>query len=441
MIYDCILFSLTCVSFFYVSTDVGEMLAFVFTTFSVEGDVAKGLLTFHPSQEDPDMDVSERSLEEAKQEDTQRNESDETIECSMTLAELWSTSLSGLTRPLKSRILQVVSSLARRPDDVDDNESDDGFTDDFEEEGAVFRSRIGHLYEISGLLLFYIQATQKSLQKSAGSDKENLNNPLVTTLMECLQEAAQAYEATIRTYGAMFQQLETSTGDSEGVQAQAMISQLIKIRVNSPGFEADVGDTSEAKTILSLDWACTVLVSAALHSGSSSIDDILALSGVIHSAKSAGLSSVTAHELQQSIQQKETLLAEELVQGETQKVLDLCGLKEVTDSYRRWESQAQRPNSISSPMASYPGLSSEQIERAVRDFYASLYSPPLPSLETTVKDPLLRKRARSQIAVEVAAVYSKLYQAFHENANVEGGYDDLSYWQHSPEQVNTLFSA
>ena len=412
------------------------MLAFVFTTFSVEGDVTKGLLTFQLSHkgDSDDMDVSERSLEETKQEDNKNNSTDERMETSMTLAELWSTSLSGLTRPLKSRILQVVASLARRPDEADDNESEDGFDDEFEEEGAVFRSRIGHLYEISGLLLFYIQAILKSLQKSTGSDEESRKNPLITTLLECLQEATQAYEATIRTYGAMFHQLETSTGDSEGVQAQAMIRQLIKIRVNSPGFEADIGDTSEAKTILSLDWACTALISAALHSDSSSIDDILALSDIINSAKSAGLSDVTAHELQQSIQQKEGALVE-------QKVLDLCGLKSVADSYRRWESQAQSPSSISSPMTSYPGLSSDQVERAVRDFYASLYSPPLPSLETTVKDPLLRKRARSQIAVQVAAVYSNLYQAYHDNANVEGGYDDVSFWQHRPEQVNTLFSA
>lgn len=423
-----------------VFTDVGEMLAFVFTTFSVEGDVAKGLLNFRPSNDDHNMDVSERSLEEAKQEGNGSNEED-AMDSSMTVSELWSTSLSGLTRPLKSRVLQVIANLARRPEEVDENDSDDGFNDDFEEEGGIFRTRIGHLYEICGLLLFYIQATQKSLQKTIGGDEETRKNPLVATLVECLQEATQGYEATVRAYGAMFRQLEVSTGDSEGVQAQAMISQLIKIRVNSPGFEAEVEETSGAKTILSLDWASKALISAALQSDSSSVDDILALSDIIHTAKSAGLSDASAHELQQSIQQKEAVLLEKLVQDESQKVLDLCGLKEVADSYRRWSSQAESPSSISSPMASYPGLSSDQIERAVRDFYASLYSPPLPSLETTVKDPLLRKRARSQIAREVAAVYSKLYQTIHENANVEGGYEDLSYWQYSPEQVNTLFAA
>jgi hypothetical protein len=417
------------------------MLAFVFTTFSVEGDVAKGLLMFQPSNEDPDADVSERSLEEMKLEETSTTVKEEMVQVSMTLAELWSTSLSGLTRPLKSRILQVVTNLARRPDEIDENESDDGFGDEFEEEGAVFRTRIGHLYEISGLLLFYIQAIQKNFRKSIGSGEESRKNPLLDTLMECLQETTQAYEATTRAYGAMFNQLGASTGESEGAQAQAMINQLMKVRVNSPGFEAVIEDASEAKAILSLDWASIALISAALQSDKSSIDDVLALSDIVRSATSAGLSEAAAHELLQSIQRKESDLLEELVQDETQKVLHLCGLKDAADSYRRWEHQSQSSSSIASPMASFPGLSSDDMERAVRDFYSSLYSPPLPSLETTVKDPLLRKRARSQIAKEVASVYSKLYQAYHENATVEGGYDDLSFWQHKPEQVNTLFSA
>jgi hypothetical protein len=396
---------------------------------------------FQPSKDDPDADVSERPLEEMKLEETATTEKEDIIQTTMTLAELWSTSLSGLTRPLKSRILQVVANLARRPDEVDGDESDDGFGDEFEEEGAVFRNRIGHLYEISGLLLFYIQAIQKSSQKSIGSGKESRKNPLMDTLMECLEETTQAYEATIRTYGAMFRQLGASTGESEGAQAQAMMTQLMKVRLNSPGFEAEIEDASEAKAILSLDWASTALISAALQSDKSSIDDVLALSDIVRSAKSAGLSEAAAHEMLQSIQRKEATLVEELVQDETRKVLHLCGLKDVADSYRRWKHQSQSPSSIESPMASFPGLSSDEMERAVRDFYASLYSPPLPSLETTVKDPLLRKRARSQIAREIALVYSKLYQAYHENANVEGGYDDLSFWQHKPEQVNTLFSA
>jgi hypothetical protein len=73
----------------------------------------------------------------------------------------------------------------------------------------------------------------------------------------------------------------------------------------------------------------------------------------------------------------------------------------------------------------------------MKDFYSSLFSPPLPSLESSVKDPLMRKMARSKIANNICETYAHVY----EDMTGYGGYDDLSVLGHTPAQVKTLFTA
>jgi hypothetical protein len=88
-------------------------------------------------------------------------------------------------------------------------------------------------------------------------------------------------------------------------------------------------------------------------------------------------------------------------------------------------------------MASQAGLTEDDVELGMKEFYSSLYAPPLPTFEN-IKDPVLRRLARSKICDNVVQVYSDLYHAM---SSEKGGYDDLSFLGHTPEQVKTLFSA
>jgi len=136
------------------------MLAFAFRAFSVEADLATGLLDFKPQQDEQDeKDNKEANDDNAVAEDESEEYYNRNYKA-IGSTEMLSIALSGLVRPLKSRILQVVSTLARRPDDEnkndhhdDDSDQDDDDDDGLEHETA--RTRLTHLYEICGLLLFY----------------------------------------------------------------------------------------------------------------------------------------------------------------------------------------------------------------------------------------------------------------------------------------------
>lgn len=429
---------------------VGDMLAFSFKAFSVEADVVKGLVLYKPQddeEEKEDSGAAEGGADEPVADESSIS-NDYMAETPISAMDMLSISVSGLARPLKSRILQVVATLARRPDE-EDNESDAGIDDDFDEEGMMARTRLTHLYEICGLLLFYASAMEKSVQKlntsksnsnSDGKDDsseekapENDKNPLVACLLECVTEATKAYEATIRVYGAMLDQLSAATGDSEAILTHSMIVLIADVRMSSPGFSVDVGCPPECRTILSIEWATETLVQAALGT-CKALDDVVALKQSLAAAKKAGMKILESEKLDEQIDQKEIDLIEKLVESETAKVLDLCGLGPLASAWKRWQ-EVQGEGTL---MAGHPGLSPDEAEAGMKEFYSSLYSPPLPSL-SSIKDPVVRKSARSKIAGKVCETYTELYNSMMSTG--KGGYDDVSFLGHRPDQVNTLFSA
>jgi hypothetical protein len=417
----------------FVVLDVGDMLAFAFKAFSTEADLARGLFQYKPDDDERGERKSAGSEDDVLNAAAPESMSDRP----MSAIDLLYMSTSGLARPLKSRIIQLVAALARRPGG-DDAESDDGLNDDFEEEGAGMRTRITNLYEIGGLLLFYKSVIEKAIQKldlkGAEVNKDSsVVSPLIACLIDCLEETTQAYEATSRAYGAMLSQIYSVTGETEANQATSMLSLVSEVRLSSPGFSNGLLCPDACATILSLDWVAVTLVDAALFS-CSTLDDTLALKQCISDMQKSGLGVVAASKLNESIDEKETELVDLLIETEKQKVLDLCGLGRMASAWDGWQ---QVTTIDGSPMSAYPGLSQEDAEFGMKSFYASLYSPPLPSLETAVKDPHLRKSARSKIADQICIVYSNL----HESMLLHGGYENMSFLAHSPQQVNTLFSA
>jgi Conserved oligomeric complex COG6 len=438
----------------------------------------------------------------------------------MTAAQMLSVTMSGMSRPLHARVQQVIDSLARRPNhrnhnrtqdgsdpsalvleqvDSDDNMMMLGDDDDimFDDEGAIVRNKLTHLYEICGLLLFYISAMSKTVGKLQEADinrikrrllkkrakmallakdeneegKNNDNdddvletpsaimdpeaNALIVCLIQSLEEAAKAFEASIRVYCAMLNQLSTTTGESQPNLVLAMMVRIAECRMSSPGFAQDViGSTNQAcQTILSIEWVTETLVQAAL-ACCSNLHDTYAVKQALATAKKADIDVIVAEKLDEQIEAMEASLTNKLVETESIKVLDLCGLGSIVAAWNRWKERSATSSVLAAStgrdeyddnttaatlMASYPGLSAENVEAGMKDFLASLYSPPLPSLESAVKDPLLRKRARVKIAETVCQTYAELYADI--TSVSKGGYEDVSFLGHSPDQVKRLFTA
>jgi hypothetical protein len=316
-------------------------------------------------------------------------------------------------------------------------------TESIEEEGASTRNRLAQLYDICGLLLFYASALQRVEAKlqsgeegksnQEGSVVPNDQNPLLSSMLDCLGEATNAYEASLRVYGAMMEQLNLLTGDSEASLANAMVVRIVEVRKASPGFTSDVECPPAYQQTLSLDWAADVLLEAALPS-CKTLDDTVSLKQSIVVARKAELSADVANTLESKVHERETVLIDALVEKETTDVLDLCGLGVLATAWDRFKS-VQVEGMV---MATHPGLTPEEVQTAMKEFYSSLYSPPLPSFESTIKDPTLRKVARNKIAKNVCSAYAALYDAMSKPD--KGGYDDLSFLGHTPEQVNTLFT-
>jgi hypothetical protein len=455
---------------------VGDMLAFSFQTFSVEADVAKRLLQVLSDDDDNKDTNNDNNNDDDDSNSNARNhhgsmsEDDQDMlgfskDKAMTAATMLSLSMSGLARPLKSRILQVIATLARRPnEDEEDAESMDGLApDDFEEEGKLQRNRITHLYDICGLLLFYTSTMDKSMRKLSqehqdrkntteltestedATDEEaavaeetaaiqdNTSNPLIACLWECFTEATQAYEATVRVYAAMMTQLSSTTGESESALVHALLVKIADVHSKSPGFAMHIPCPEASADILSMEWVTRILIQAAIIT-CKTLDDAVALQQSIAASKKVGMSVIAAEQLDEDVEAKQVVLVEQLVSTESSKVLDMCGLGHLTTSWEEWQKETLTEGTL---MAHHPGLAQQDVEMSMKEFYASLYAPPLPSLETTVKDPILRKSARAKIAEKVCDTYGQIYEAILSSGQ-GGGYDDVSFLGHTPDQVRTL---
>lgn len=355
----------------------GDMLAHVFQTVNSLDDICNSILT---------------SNNDDKDESKQDNETDQFLldssEDVLTPASMLSISTGGLARPLKSRILQVVSSLTRRPDQNGIDSDDD---DDLDLESMDLQTRLERLYDIAGLLLFYRSAMLKTTLVE--------DTAVVQAVTDCLLETTAGLEATMRVYGAT---LEASTAAANVCR---LWQSLAEWRTTSPGLGADHG-LPQIEPVLSLEWMTETLLAACLPLVQQ-VTDVALLRHGLRACQVAGLDLVLSQRLEEQLEGLHTTLVDELVERETQKVLDTVGLLDLQgDSW--------------SPHA---------LEEGLTRFYASLYAPPLPSLEGLE----IRRQARLAICQRVTRVYRHL----HEVVTNSGDADLL---KHTPEQVETLFT-
>jgi hypothetical protein len=449
------------------------MLVFVFQSFSFEADMTESLLS-HPypsvdsnlerieSRDTDELNTSvKQECKDAKEDKDGENLDEGVEEAALSAVHMVSISMSGVVRPLKSRIAQVITALSRRndPRNMDSNDDEDGFAphDPMEDEGTQIRTRVSHLYDIAGLLLFYHSTIQKSVRKlhsstiSSASTRADAavmeeigpcSNPLLDCIMECLSEAIQGYEATIRVYCAMLDQISTISGDSVAALIHQLLILLIQIRTHSPGYLDDVVlecPNAVFRQTLSIEWVSEILMGACLQKSSITLDDIVTLKQSFMETKRMGFNVSDGGKLEETIVQKEMQLMDELIRTETAHVLDICGCSAMVHGWNHWRDEMVAGRANSRQMSSYSGLTASDIELGLKDFYASLYAPPIPSLENKVQDPVARKRIRSQIAQAVVTFYTEFYNAHMVSPDSTPEVRHL--FIHTPQEVHTLFSA
>ena len=436
---------------------VGDMLAFAFRSFRVEGELVKTLFLWEEEDgaESAAAEAKSSNVEDANAADDETKEEDEEgTSKPMDAVEILSQSMGGLARPLGTRVKQVIKSLVSQrrimEEQAEDMQGDlmdarsrmmmESGTNDEEDVAASSLNQILALFSICGLLKFYSSAVQNALDKlqQIKSDDEfvvgeSAKNPFFVTCLESLMEASESYVASLRTYGAMLSN-HASSDTTEAMLAQKLIVRIAEERVASPGFadDASLPEINVSMKQLSLSFMVGTLVDAALPY-LKSLDDGAALKAAMSSTIKCGLDAAEAKQWIDLIQQRETDLVEALVETEAGKVLALCGLGKIHDAM-------QQLNAVyveGMTMSSHPGLSQTDIEAAMKQFYSSLYSPPIPTFEDSIKDPELRKVARSKTAQTVVNEYRDLYEAI---TSEKGGYADLSFLGHDPEQVKTLLS-
>lgn len=448
-----------------VPADVADMLVFVFQSFSFEADLTQSLLSQSSSAADSgpegteprDVDVLDTSEQGKRdEEDLEPDIGDGAEEKALSAVHMVSISMSGVVRPLKSRMVQVITALSRRNDPGNmDSDDEDGFTphDPMDDEGAQIRIRVSHLYDIAGLLLFYHSTIQRSVRKlqsstatrvdgSASEEQETGSNPLLDCIMECLLEATQGYEATIRVYCAMLDQISIITGDSVGTLIHQLLITLIQIRTHSPGYLEDVileCPNAICRQTLSIEWVSEILMDACLQKRDITMDDIVSLKQSFVETKRMGFNVSDGKKLEELIVQKESQLMDDVVRAETTHVMDICGLSAMVHGWNRWKDETSAGRVEGRQMSSYSGLTASDIESGLKDFYASLYAPPIPSLENKVQDPVARKHIRSQIAAAVVVFYTEFYNTHMSSSDITPEVRQL--FLHSPQEVQTLFSA
>jgi len=402
---------------------VGDMLAFAFRAFRVEGELVKTL--FLSEKEDG-------GLEEKEQDE----EYDDTTDSRpMSASELLAQSMGGLSRPLKTRLLQVISSLASQGGAVSSDGSGGAIQSGDDEDTSSSLNRLVAIYSVSGLLRFYCSAIEKALEKAQAENEAITESPLLTTCDECLAEAADCYVASLRAYGAMLGSHSLSSSQTEAHLAQRAIMLIADERVASPGFADDaldtVGDDLVSKQ-LSLSFLVSTMVDAAM-THLKTLDGTSALKSAVNAASKSGLDAKETTKWMELIDEKEQNLVEVLVGTEAEIVLEECGLGAIRSAIKDMD----RVYIEGMTMSSHPGLSRKEVEGAMKKFYSSLFSPPIPTFEDVIKDAQLRKIARSRTAQIVIDLYQEVYGAL---SSERGGYSDLSFLEHDPNQVKALLS-
>lgn len=394
---------------------VGDMLAFAYRMWSVENDLVQGLFESDDEEDnDDDGDGDGGSSPSLRGND---------LDDSVSPASLLSHVVGGVVRPLRARVAQVVSALARTsaPDDDDDRRRR---ADDDEDDA---RRRVVALLDVAGLLLFYRGALSR---RGAAPD-----DPLLCAIADHSREASVAHAGTLRVHAAGLRP------ETAAAAAAATLEALSECRNRSPGLVvADDEDEDEDRRRLSLDDACDALLESAAAAPITSLEDAAELRRALGRAERAGLDGATRARWEAVLADRERASTDRAVDAATRDVLRAVGLGDVWEAFVEYEPLVD-PEDPASLLAVRPGLSPANLREAFATLRASLYAPP----EIDLGDALPRaaaaerRAARARTTANVVDAYRRLYDAVRSDKGGYGGEGDLGL-EHTPEQVETLLS-
>ena len=233
--------------------------------------------------------------------------------------------------------------------------------------------------------------------------------------------------------------------DTVGSVAVEVVSQLSRTRMCSPGFLMEEGGGAEAEAEaeavavadpadcgedpMSMDAILPTILAPAL-SLCASIDDLLLLKTAVKAAEEGGASKEKCYVWGQACDSRVGIMVEFIVREQAGEVLTLCGLKEVL-------ALIETEGEGSVPLSQVIGLEPQVVKGKIDEFYATLYSPPIPTY-SEISDDKVRAEARRATGEKVLSGYAVLYDTVEDDKNgyAEGGV----FCKHSPAQVKVLLN-
>jgi hypothetical protein len=253
----------------------------------------------------------------------------------------------------------------------------------------------------------------------------------VEVIQDCQKDTCIAYATCVRVYGATLESMATQGGlmgdDNETSIAASLIVRISEERAASPGYADHPSDISHQ---LSLAYLCDTIFQPAMEY-ITTLDDVALLKNALTHCQKTGMESTADKKWTQIFNARESKMVHDLIEAETARTLHQCGLGHIYESVL----QVQNLLTENLPLSAQPGLSQNEIDNAMKVFYASLFNPPLPHFDT-IKDADLKLQSRKRTAKNVAEVYERIYDTV---MNDKSGYDNLNLG-HTPEQVRTLLS-
>jgi len=556
---------------------IGDMLAFAHRCLTLESDLASGLFGYHDHQKDfdtlgangnddnehdnltgatqsPNINPKLTQIDSTTINDVQIDtDNDSSPSRHATPRNILDEAIGGLSRPLYSRMHQVITSLSNerlqslrkgQSDNLNDDnpvsshiyktdpnlnatfgnefvQGDgqpaglDGLIniDEHEDDSTAsnIRTCIVTLYSICGLLSFYGGAMDRTIKKlesfttddipylKESSDSEPRINPLCECVQNALKEASSAYAACLQLHALSLPKyvISSSASTSLGPSSISSISiakiasdtiiAISEARSISPGLQDDEDESwistsslsftesSDIHKVLSLEYLCQTLlhsisrimqlecdnitsksneesynntsITELLKSSTSSpvlqLEDSSSLRLAIGTAKSAGLDTSSAKIWEAEIDKIEKSSMDAQVKDSYEKVLQKCGLSSVSKAIDECKHTIQKDKVPQSKFI-LPGMSLDEVENAVQQFYESLRDPSLIPSFTNVTDPDRRKEARYSTASPLLGIYEQLYKILvtkkNEKENGTENNINIDFLSYDPGQVKDLLS-
>eukprot|EP00957_Ditylum_brightwellii_P142811 10881083-Ditylum_brightwellii.AAC.1 len=129
-----------------------------------------------------------------------------------------------------------------------------------------------------------------------------------------------------------------TSSDKESTLAKALVVTITDARLASPGFSSDVvcRSSDASKRSLSLEYLCDVIIESAMPY-CRTLDDASSLRSALTTAKKAGLEIECSTKWDKAMSDQEKVILDRLIETETKRFLDQCGLGRLITSLEDME--------------------------------------------------------------------------------------------------------